>query len=261
MTKILILARLCACMSGFAQEHGAPAAGGGLGPSARISALNDYLAAYELGLFRNPGVGLGLCYHLLDRLMLECILSGGYIREDNATLTDRDFLAAGGGFGVYYRMHAAGALSRYIGLQQLVYVYDQQDSESMLISVIGALQFGLQYNFNRNIAVFGNFGAGVELFGDTNSSGEHDYRAYFQIMPPQLGIVLYFGGRLMKKAIPLALLLFVVCSAFLFSETTDCRQSFELGKEDAVRMHGSRRWYWIGVAAGFSALGVYSAVD
>jgi hypothetical protein len=81
-------------------------------------------------------------------------------------------------------MPAAGALSRYIGLQQLVCVYDRQDSESMLISVIGALQFGLQYNFNRNIAVFGNFGAGVELFGDTNSSGEHDSRTCFQIMPP-----------------------------------------------------------------------------
>lgn len=190
MTKILILARLCACVSGFAQENKAPAAGS-FGLSARISALNDYLAAYELDLFRNPGVGPGLRYHLLDKLMLECILSGGYLRENNAASTDRDFLAAGGGLGVYYRMPAVGALSRYIGLQQLMYVYDQQDSESMLISVLGALQSGLQYNFNRNIAVFGNFGAGVELFGDTNSSGEHDSRTYFQTMPPQLGIVFY----------------------------------------------------------------------
>ena len=190
MKRIFVLIMLCVCLSAFAQENAAPAAGS-FGLSARLSVLNDYLAS-EIGFYRNPGVGLGLRYHLLDRLMLEGILSGGFIQENNATSADRDYVTVGGGLGIYYWMKAKGALSRYVGLQQLVYVYDQQDSESMLLTVIGALQFGLQVNFNRNFAVFGNFGAGVELLGDTDSSGDHDSRTYFQIMPPQLGVVFYF---------------------------------------------------------------------
>jgi hypothetical protein len=38
----------------------------------------------------------------------------------------------------------------------------------------------------------GECDAGVELLGDTDSSGDHDSKTYFQIMPPQLGVVFYF---------------------------------------------------------------------
>ena len=56
-------------------------------------------------------------------------------------------------------------------------------------------------------------------------------------------------------------MLIIVSAASVFSDTPDCRQSFELGWEEAEEMHRSRGWYWIGVAAGLSALVVYNAVD
>lgn len=65
----------------------------------------------------------------------------------------------------------------------------------------------------------------------------------------------------MKKAILLALLFIVAFPTLGLAETRDCRQSFDLGNNDAERLHGSKRWYWIGVVTGFSALGVYFAVD
>jgi hypothetical protein len=69
------------------------------------------------------------------------------------------------------------------------------------------------------------------------------------------------GGFLLKKAIPPALLFLFVCSACLWSETMDCRQSFELRKAEAEELHRSRPWYWIGIASGFSALIVFNATD
>ncbi len=66
----------------------------------------------------------------------------------------------------------------------------------------------------------------------------------------------------MKKATVLALVLFVVFSSHLFSETLDCQQSFELGKIDAKEKHTVWAWYWLGIASGLLAQGsVYATID
>ena len=96
MKKMLVFAMLCLCIGAFAQESYAPSAGS-LGLSARMAVLNDFLPGLDYDLFRNPGVGVGIRYHIADRLMLELILSGGYIIENNATSSDEDYITVGGG--------------------------------------------------------------------------------------------------------------------------------------------------------------------
>ena len=58
----------------------------------------------------------------------------------------------------------------------------------------------------------------------------------------------------MKKATVLALVLFVVFSSHLFSETLDCQQSFELGKIDAKEEHKFLGWYFLGTGSAFAAI-------
>ena len=57
----------------------------------------------------------------------------------------------------------------------------------------------------------------------------------------------------MKKAVVLVLVLIVVFSSQLFSETLDCQQSFELGKVAAKEEHGVWGWYLLGI--GINVLG------
>ena len=191
MKKIIVFAMLCLCISAFAQENATPSAGS-FGLSVRMAVLNDFLPGMEFDLFRTPGVGVGMRYHLADRMMMELILSGGYIIENRATSPDRDFISLGGGLGAYYWMRSKGSLSPYMGTQVLVYVYDTLDSDARVVQVVGSLQFGMQYNFSSNFAVFGNFGVGGGLFSDRNASDELDSRSHIQILPPQVGIVFYF---------------------------------------------------------------------
>jgi hypothetical protein len=191
MKRIVILVLLCVCVGTFAEENVAPAAGS-FGLSARIAVLNDFLLGRDYDLFRNPGVGVGLRYHVLDRLMLELILSGGYMIGNNALSPDSNYVSLGGGLGGYYWIPSTSNLSKYIGLQQLIYVYAEEQTEAITIQVQSSLQFGMQYNFNSNFAVFGNFGVGVGFFGVSDASGDHDSRTSFQIMPATVGIVFYF---------------------------------------------------------------------
>ncbi len=65
----------------------------------------------------------------------------------------------------------------------------------------------------------------------------------------------------MKKAIILALVLTVVFSSHLFSETLDSQQSFELGKIDAEEEHKFWRWYFLGVGSVFAALSAANTID
>jgi hypothetical protein len=62
----------------------------------------------------------------------------------------------------------------------------------------------------------------------------------------------------MKKTTVLVVVLIVVFSSPLFSETLDCQQSFDLGKTDAVAEYRFFRWYGAGV--GFVFLGWLSAL-
>ena len=191
MKRILILVLLCVCVGVFAEESVTPDAGS-FGLSARIAVLNDFLSGWEFNLLRNPGVGVGLRYHALDRLMLELILSGGYIIENNASAADYNYVTLGGGLGVYYWIPSKGNLSTYVGFQPLVYVYSEEQTEAIVIQVVASIQFGMQYNFNSNFAIFGNFGVGGGLFGETDGAGDHDSRTFIQVMPPVVGIVFYF---------------------------------------------------------------------
>ncbi len=54
----------------------------------------------------------------------------------------------------------------------------------------------------------------------------------------------------MKKAIVLVLVLIVVFSSQLFSETLDCQQSFELGKVGAKEEHKIWGWCLLGIGTG-----------
>ena len=60
----------------------------------------------------------------------------------------------------------------------------------------------------------------------------------------------------MKKAVVLVLVLIVVFSSQLFSETLDCQQSFELGKNDAKEEHKVWGWYLLGVGSSASVVGI-----
>jgi hypothetical protein len=191
MKRTLIFVLLCVCIGAFSEENVAPAAGS-FGLSARIAVLNDFLSGYEFDLFRNPGVGVGLRYHAFDRLMLEMILSGGYISENNASASDSSYVTLGGGLGVYYWIPSKSNLSTYVGFQPLLYVYAEEQTDALTIQAVASLQFGMQYNFNSNFAVFGNFGLGGGLFGETDASGDHDSRSFVQVMPPTVGVVFYF---------------------------------------------------------------------
>ena len=111
---------------------------------------------------------------------------------NNASSPDRNYVSLGGGLGVYYWIPSTSNLSKYIGLQPLVYVYAEEQTEAIRIQANVSLQFGMQYNFNSNFAVFGNFGVGVGFFGVSDGSGDHDSRTSFQIMPATVGIMFYF---------------------------------------------------------------------
>lgn len=191
MKKILVVVMLCLCLSAFAEDNAAPSAGS-FGLSARMAVLNDFLPGMDVDLFRNPGVGVGIRYHVADKFMMELILSGGYIMENNATPPDKDYLTIGGGFGAYYWMRPSGSLSTFIGIQVLVYLYDDLDTPVRNIQQVGALQLGMQYNFSKNLAVFGIFGAGGGVVDERNASDETDARYHIQILPPQVGVVFYF---------------------------------------------------------------------
>jgi hypothetical protein len=56
-------------------------------------------------------------------------------------------------------------------------------------------------------------------------------------------------GGVMKKTVVLTLVLLVVCSFYLFSETLDCQHSFELGENNAKEMHSSWPWYVLGIGS------------
>lgn len=58
----------------------------------------------------------------------------------------------------------------------------------------------------------------------------------------------------MKKTVVLVLVLLVVFSSQLFSETLDCQQSFELGKVGATEKHRVSAWYFLGFGNVFAAL-------
>jgi hypothetical protein len=64
----------------------------------------------------------------------------------------------------------------------------------------------------------------------------------------------------MKKARVLVLVLAVVLSSQLFSETLDSQQSFELGKSRAREEHKTWGWYFLGVASGLLAQGLVFAI-
>ena len=54
----------------------------------------------------------------------------------------------------------------------------------------------------------------------------------------------------MKEAVVLVLVLIVVFSSQLFSETLDCQQSFELGKVAAKEEYKVWDWYLLGISTG-----------
>ncbi len=190
MKKIVVLVLLCVCVGAFAEENVSPTAGS-FGLSARIAVLNDFLAGEEWDLFKNPGTGIGLRYHAFDRLLLEMILSGGYLFEENETDPDYNYITLGLGCGVYYWMPSTGNLSKYIGLQVLANGYGAFGEPSTFYHIIAAAQFGMQYNFNKNLAIFGNFGIGGGNASHGLSGGGQDDRYYIHFMPPQVGIVFY----------------------------------------------------------------------
>ena len=65
----------------------------------------------------------------------------------------------------------------------------------------------------------------------------------------------------MKKTVVLVLVLIVVFSSQLFSETLDCQQSFELGKADAKEEHRFWAWYVLGIGTAVAAPFVVTLVS
>ena len=65
----------------------------------------------------------------------------------------------------------------------------------------------------------------------------------------------------MKKTVVLVLVLIVVFSSLLFSETLDCQQSFELGKVAAKEEHWAWGWYWIGIGLNTLIYGAFFFSD
>ena len=148
MKKIMIFVMLFLCLSAFSQENAAPAAGS-VGLSARMEVISGIL----------PGVDMQI---------------------GNPT-----YWSIGLGLGIYYWISTEGNLSMYVGIQALSHLAVDNPSEEFSGYMIEALQFGMQYNFNKNIAIFCNFGLGAQF----SFSGDG---AWVQIMPPQLGISFYF---------------------------------------------------------------------
>ena len=68
-------------------------------------------------------------------------------------------------------------------------------------------------------------------------------------------------GEPMNKGIVLAAILLVFSSPYLFSETFDCQQSFDLGKIDAKEEHKVWGWYLFGLASGLLAYGTTFLLD
>jgi len=188
MKRCLVIVFCLLGFAGFAQESAAPV-GGSFGLTGVLQTLTDIYSEQEQ--YMNPGVGIGLRWHMVDVLMIEALAYFNRYTIDVSGGSDDERYMAGLGLGCFLWFNTSSDFSVFIGPRVKYFQDASKTNYDQLKRYDFEIILGTQYDFSRHFAAYANIGAGFVMITYESDIAVEYTKTNLKLIAPSIGFVFY----------------------------------------------------------------------